>query len=694
MPTLKHAWPYFLLCLFILNVPGIYHGNQAAVAATEKKVFQNHFDSESSLNAVASSEELGLVQVGEYIPIDLEINAHNELSQSRTIYSPAAAFIKVHFQTFCLPPGVNVTISDATGIEQYSYPNESDFLMDCEGKGFWAMSITGDTAVITLHTTPEPDNLTTTQPEPYHLHIDKYARGYSPAQVALLNETNRPESTCTDLERYDAICYASSHPIEYEKSNAVARLLVTKNSGTYVCTAWRASSLNRIITNEHCVNSQADVERVELWFNYQAISCNGDVDPNITKVMGKTLLVADAIHDVAVFTINDFASVQQFGFLNFDIRPPILGEVIYIPQHGSGNPREFGIESSINSGNVCRIDDAIRNGYGYNTDTGYFCDTIGGSSGSPVLARSSHDVVALHHFGAGGAICTDTLMNAGVRVDKLWPIIQPYFSIMSGDTYEPDNVAGNATPIINEKMQIHSIFPAGDKDWVTFSLARETAVSLQTSGSIGDTRMWLYDSNFQEIEFNDNGDGTTFSTINRVCGGDALPAGNYFVKIDALENDDEISEYTLHYAIDDNCNSTNSELITGDFIVDDDNNNQSSGNNNNKINSSESVELYFNLAKNSSETATKIYACISEDSSFVTGPLHNSCSVFGNIREGNYAINHDDFDFEIAPDAPGNHVINFTLNVTYGNANTTEMVTYSVPVQAKYQVYLPMVVGP
>ena len=42
---------------------------------------------------------------------------------------------------------------------------------------------------------------------------------------------------------------------------------------------------------------------------------------------------------------------------------------------------------------------------GDRTDFGHFCDTLGGSSGSPILDWSSGLVVGLHHFGflAGAA---------------------------------------------------------------------------------------------------------------------------------------------------------------------------------------------------------------------------------------------------------------------------------------------------
>jgi V8-like Glu-specific endopeptidase len=58
------------------------------------------------------------------------------------------------------------------------------------------------------------------------------------------------------------------------------------------------------------------------------------------------------------------------------------------------------------------VNDPAADGYAANTDVAYYCDTEGGSSGSPVLARSTNKVVALHHFGG----CP----NSGVRIDLIY----------------------------------------------------------------------------------------------------------------------------------------------------------------------------------------------------------------------------------------------------------------------------------
>ena len=230
-------------------------------------------------------------------------------------------------------------------------------------------------------------------------------------------------STCGSNQKADVICYQLSYPREYSRVGPIARMVITDPVSVGAdfgsCTAWRIGPNNHMLANKHCIADQAQLAAAEFWFNYQRPKCGSGAPGPVVKVAGDTLLAVDETLDFALFTVKDFETIAGFGYLNLDIRPPIAGEEIYIPQHGGGKPKEFGIENDQSDDNLCHIDIAS-----YpspiddtpDTDTAYTCDTITGSSGSPVLARSSHRVVALHHWG--------TCPNKAVRIDKLWPVIK------------------------------------------------------------------------------------------------------------------------------------------------------------------------------------------------------------------------------------------------------------------------------
>lgn len=116
----------------------------------------------------------------------------------------------------------------------------------------------------------------------------------------------------------------------------------------------------------------------------------------------------------------------------------------------------------------------------------------------------------------------------------------------NADVHEPDDSPAEAAPIPPGTPQTHGIDPIGDEDWVRFSLADASAVTIETWGESGDTRMWLYDSDLNLIEENDDSDGL-FAAIERTCGFEALPAGDYYVKVAEYSGDATIDQYVISY---------------------------------------------------------------------------------------------------------------------------------------------------
>lgn len=341
-------------------------------------------------------------------------------SRELAIRRPGAAFIKVHFARLALPAGAYVEVVSPDGREAYRYDGTaaSRRTLDDGDDGvtrFSAISISGEAARVRL--VLPAGSLWGAE---HGVEIDGYMAG-DPARLAAAVD---PESTCGINERRDVACWQGSHPTEVDRARPVVRLLI---GGRSLCTGWRVGATNRLFTNNHCLASDTEVRSTEVWFNYQKTSCNGSEYAGTVKVTGAELLKTDYALDYSLFTVNDFAQIAGFGHLGLEVRPPSLGELIYIPQHGAGNPKELAIESDQNSGGLCQIDVAVTNGRATDSDTGYYCDTIGGSSGSPVLAAASNRVLALHHFGG----CE----NQGVRIDKIWPQVAGYFDdqIPSGD---------------------------------------------------------------------------------------------------------------------------------------------------------------------------------------------------------------------------------------------------------------------
>ncbi|MER7004706.1 trypsin-like peptidase domain-containing protein [Dactylosporangium sp. NPDC000555] len=335
-----------------------------------------------------------------------------ERTASRTFTYPGADYVKVHFSRIALEAGDRVVVSDAGGSEQYEYTSKD--LGDADN---WSMSVSGDRAVVRVRKADDDVFGIRSRLASLGVTVDKVARGQTPAERARSDADRRTaraaapreESICgrTD-ETANAACYKSSDPVAYANSKPVARILI---NGVELCTAWRVGTRNRMLTNHHCFTTTREARNTEVWFNYECARCDGGTTLHPTKVMGDQVLATDEILDYTLFSVRDFNQIQQFGYLEIDDRAPVRGEELYIPQHPRGAPRVITMQDSTEHSGNCAVSNPSYHGYAANTDLSYYCDTDGGSSGSPVISRRTNKVIGLHHFGG----CP----NSGVRIDRI-----------------------------------------------------------------------------------------------------------------------------------------------------------------------------------------------------------------------------------------------------------------------------------
>ena len=348
----------------------------------------------------AQNAQLGRQKVGELELRGLS-TAHpyaGGIEQVFEIEHPGATYVKVHFSKFDLAPGDQLTIESADGRERYVFRGKG---YKQKGENFWGTSVIGEKAILRLQSN-NPDG-------GYGFDIDYYAYGIVPLFPP--DPGQDTESVCGPNDWQDAECWAASYPTEYERGKSAVVVLF---NGVENCTGVKVGCPNQILTNEHCVTSQGEVDVTEVRFEFQTATCGGATSSFSEAYLGDLAIQDNFTLDYMLLTVE--GSSDNYEAAELDNRLPPVGERIYITGHPAGQPKKFSIVDSQSPDGLCRVDLSPTNGRGTDTDIGYFCDTTGGSSGSPVWSGETHKVIALHHFGG----CA----NGGVRMDLIYPEIE------------------------------------------------------------------------------------------------------------------------------------------------------------------------------------------------------------------------------------------------------------------------------
>lgn len=226
------------------------------------------------------------------------------------------------------------------------------------------------------------------------------------------NKIITKESVCGKNTYKDTQCFKNEYPNEYATSRAVVRTVFVSENKNFVCTAWLWGNQGHLISNHHCFSSQKIVDTARFEFLFEAPQCNktcaGTECPIADTLVAKNnvrFIQSDPALDYAMLQITTNAThyVNKYGYLRLRDGVPHIGETIYIPQHPSGKPKKIAFTDDDNdsrAASLTRLNQKVWDGQRTLSGlVGYVADTEGGSSGSPVILRSSHLVVALHHHG-------------------------------------------------------------------------------------------------------------------------------------------------------------------------------------------------------------------------------------------------------------------------------------------------------
>lgn len=360
------------------------------------------------IGTAPSWADLDRVKVGEVKAYAAESPHPYPKAWADRVFSPGAEFVRVHLRGLHLASGDYLTVSSPDRSQVWTYTGRGP-----NGNGdVWAFAIDGDTAIVELHGSRGGG---------YGYQITEIGHG----TVNISGKKNQPslEVICGTEGKENMAC----HPELDAQQRPVARLLFTSGGSQFLCTGWLVAGSNSstLMTNNHCFSTQTETTTLQALFNYQMTTCAGGSTAATSSYAGGTFLKTNSLNkrgkkgglDYTLCTLQGNPEAT-WGELVATTKASAIGDAINFIQHPGGGVKEVGYWEDAAHTARCNVD-TINQTYSQSasgSQTGYACDSEGGSSGSPIIDAGTGRVVALHHF---GGVTSNPCLNSGTQLSKI-----------------------------------------------------------------------------------------------------------------------------------------------------------------------------------------------------------------------------------------------------------------------------------
>lgn len=226
------------------------------------------------------------------------------------------------------------------------------------------------------------------------------------SQMDPLNPKDRP------------VVFYRDNPKLIAASRSVAKLRYAKDGRMYSCTGFMISP-DILLTNHHCISSENVCASTIAIFGYEYNEKSELQQGDEFKC--QQMLDADPGLDFAILRIRGNPGVKErWGALDWDGANLRKGGQLTLIQHPDGDPKRVAHEgcavSTLNAVGKIHADE---------TDFGHTCDTMTGSSGSPVLS-DNFKLIGLHHLGFDILEQRWARENRAVKAIRLRDRISPF----------------------------------------------------------------------------------------------------------------------------------------------------------------------------------------------------------------------------------------------------------------------------
>lgn len=182
----------------------------------------------------------------------------------------------------------------------------------------------------------------------------------------------------------------TDRPLLLAAAKSVALIDYFRDGKRHVCSGFMISD-DTMMTNLHCIDSHAVCKTAKVIFGFEeAESGWARRGPQFDCV--QFIPPAKKNLDYALIKLNgEPGQVAKWGRLALSTRTVTAENVVMI-HHPNDEPKQV-------SEKDCKVQTPTADGDGEGTDFGHICDTMRGSSGSPILDPVTFEVIGLHHRG-------------------------------------------------------------------------------------------------------------------------------------------------------------------------------------------------------------------------------------------------------------------------------------------------------
>lgn len=194
-----------------------------------------------------------------------------------------------------------------------------------------------------------------------------------------------PESTESVIfggdPRWEELSQWSKDSSTYKTSQAVGRLKIRKSGGISLCTAFLIGP-GKLMTNYHCIPGDGTAKEAVLEMGFYR-----QLGRVVRYAVSVSPEISDSGKDFSVLSVAG-SPEADWGHLNLAMGDVVAGTDLFVVHHPMGLPKK-----------ISRV--GCFSGPDANLPNNHFlhqCDTVGGSSGAPILDQSG-SVVGIHHRG-------------------------------------------------------------------------------------------------------------------------------------------------------------------------------------------------------------------------------------------------------------------------------------------------------